>query len=1091
MKKTKKDIDISVLYKLSLSIATTLDLNENCSTFLKVLVEELNLNSASIWLDSNWSKKIGKGSYVHVSSYPFTIKENNQQDIIPIEWNILPEEDPFLELRDRENVYLKRIIGDEKTNRGTCILYEIINMGILELYFPHKLETNSSIIDLTQLKQVIEKLATSIQACIQHQNVLRDAKARVLMEEKFTSSEEKYKTVVENISEGLVITDPEDNLIFVNGKMTTFSGFQVEEVIGRRACDVYVPKEFWGEYRDKILRRKRGEADQYEITLKRKDNTLWFASVSASPYRNSEGKIVGTIAAIVDISKQKDMELAVLRSEEKYRSIIENMELGLLEVDLDDRIIKAYPKFCKLTGYNEDELIGKIASEIFIDKEDEELQLMEKEVNARKKGESGVYELQMRKKNGERIWVMISGAAYYDYNGNIAGSVGIHLDITKRKKVEQDILDSQQKLKLILDTSLDAIVMIDQESCVTDWNHNAEKIFGYDKSEVLGKKLGKLIIPHRMRAQHEKGMSHFMKTGEGPVLEKRIELPALRKTGEEFPVEISISPIKIADGYYFSAFIRDITVRKANENALIDAKQTADHARQAERQFLAHMSHEIRTPMNAVIGMTHLLMKSGLTSTQKDYVQALKFSGDSLMNIISDILDLSKIEAGELTLDNRPFSIHKLIYNLQRTYQYKVQEKNVSVTIFIDESILNQVIGDETRLNQILSNLLGNASKFTDEGYIGVSVFLKEKINDTYWVRFEIHDTGIGIAKENIDRIFKSFKQAGASIHNQFGGTGLGLSIVRQLVELHHGEIDVESTIGKGSIFKITIPLKDAGIPIEMEKNVVDENKERLTTIQNLNILVAEDHPINQKLITTILEEWEAKYDLVSNGEEAFQKACLNKYDFVLMDINMPKMNGYEATKLIRKKLESKNQKTPILALTAAALKKEQKRMLEVGANDFLTKPFSPKQLQDTILNHINNEVETVEQIKPSEDKEGGDTLHFNLEYLEKFSRNNPMFIIEMLEMFLEENPKNIKLLEKYYEEQHWENLAGVAHRMKATYSALGLFDAGKRAETLEVHIKEELVDPIFCKNHVEELSSFSLKIYPLIQTKIEGLKDP
>ena len=359
-----------------------------------------------------------------------------------------------------------------------------------------------------------------------------------------------------------------------------------------------------------------------------------------------------------------------------------------------------------------------------------------------------------------------------------------------------------------------------------------------------------------MADQHHRGMEHYMKTGEGPVLNKRVELTAVRKSGERFPMELTISPIKIQDKYYFSSFCRDITKRKKGQQALIDAKKAAEQARNVERQFLAHMSHEIRTPMNAVIGMTYLLGQSELTEEQKDYLAALKFSADSLMGIISNILDLSKIEAGEIELEYRPFSLHQILQSLQQTYQFKVQEKDISVEISIDNKLINQVIGDETRLGQIIGNLLSNSSKFTKEGSIGVNAILVDLEDDKYWIKFQVYDTGVGIAPENLDVIFDSFKQATVDTHREFGGTGLGLSIVKQLVELQGGTITVQSEIGKGTMFEILLPFKNSGISI---KNKEEDNKElldRKSELSNLKVLIAEDNLINQKLITRIFKEW-------------------------------------------------------------------------------------------------------------------------------------------------------------------------------------------------------------------------------------------
>jgi len=245
---------------------------------------------------------------------------------------------------------------------------------------------------------------------------------------------------------------------------------------------------------------------------------------------------------------------------------------------------------------------------------------------------------------------------------------------------------------------------------------------------------------------------------------------------------------------------------------LAKAKVTAEQAQKAEQQFLANMSHEIRTPMNAVIGMTHLLYETSLSETQKEYVDALRFSADSLMGLINNILDLSKIEAGKLDFEERSFNLEQMLKGLQRTFQFKVKEKPVSVDIAMDERIANLMIGDPIRLNQILTNLLGNASKFTNNGTIGVKAILREQVEEKYWIEFQVHDTGIGIPKDKLEVIFENFKQADIKVTRKYGGTGLGLTIVKELVEIQGGTIKAESNPNQGSVFKVILPFGNSGV---------------------------------------------------------------------------------------------------------------------------------------------------------------------------------------------------------------------------------------------------------------------------------------
>lgn len=1071
--------ELSTLYELALSIGTSLDIVENSQKFLSTLVEKTTIEHASVWLmlpNQNHSKTNSR-----VFEAPFRQYANYSVEAIK-KVSSLGEESPIAVWEKSiffSNVPSTSIVAQSANN---LVVYTLGHLGVmlLEVASERKNEENSI---LHSIQHVMDKFVLSLEACLAYEQSITETERRKAIQKELEESEEKYRTVVDNIAEGLVITDLDDNLIFVNKQMGKLSGYDIQDIIGQKACDVLVPEAYREDYNSKTLKRKQGESEQYEIPLKNKEGEKWIASISASPYQNTKGEVIGTIAAINDISNRKKIELAVLRSEEKYKSIIENMELGLLEVDSQDRIIRAFPKFCELTGYEEHEIIGKTATDIFLD--DEGRAQMNNELNARTEGRSGVYEIQVKKKNGDWIWVMISAAPYYDDDDKIIGSLGIHLDITQRKRVEQEIRDSQEKLQLILNTSLDAIITIDENSIVTDWSPSAEKIFGYCQKEAIGVSLDELIVPKHMISSHQKGMGHFMKTGEGPVLNKRIELTAIRNTGEEFPLELTISPIKIDNRYYFSAFCRDITARKQSEQALIDAKKAAEQARNVERQFLAHMSHEIRTPMNAVIGMTYLLSQSSLSEEQKDYLEALKFSADSLMGIISDILDLSKIEAGEIELEERPFSLHHLLESLQRTYQFKVQEKNISVQMMIDDAIQNQVIGDKTRLHQILGNLLSNASKFTSEGYIGVNGLLERVEDDFFWLKFQVYDTGIGISQDNLGVIFSSFKQATIDTHREFGGTGLGLSIVKQLVEIQGGCIHVESELGKGTMFEVILPFKDSGINTQQELTTDIQLQEEGMRLEDLTILIAEDNSINQKLITSILSQWGIQFDLAENGLEAVAYADKKLYDVIFMDINMPKMNGHEAVRAIKKTATNLNFETPIIALTAAALQEERRRMFEAGVHDFITKPFSPQQLKQTIYSCLDKSLELDAEFvaKPVEVKV--DIELYNLSHLNKFSRGNNAFVHEMIQMFLDENPQTLKHLKKAYQDDLFDKVRDLAHQLKSTFGTMGMRKQQEMAQKIEHHFKSNGIQSEEYEKKIQQLIVDCKEVYPYLKNEL------
>ena len=679
----------------------------------------------------------------------------------------------------------------------------------------------------------------------------------------------------------------------------------------------------------------------------------------------------------------------------------------------------------------------------------------------------------------------IKASPYKNSKGIIIGTMGAITDITAQQLAEIKVSESEVMLRKIIDASLDAIINIDADGNVIAWSDQATKIFGYTREETIGKNMGDFIVPPQHREAHERGMKHFLKTGEGPVLNNRIEITGFDKSGREFPIELSISPIKMDGKYFFSGFIRDITERKQAEQDLISAKQTAEQAQLAEQQFLANMSHEIRTPMNAVIGMTHLLYETSPTDAQKEYLDSLRFSADSLMGIISNILDLSKIEANELEFEQRTFNLVELLKSLQQTFQFKVREKPISVVLDVDPKIKNHLIGDSVRLNQILTNLLGNASKFTTKGTIGVKAKLVAATGGQYILQFQVHDTGIGIDTDNIDKIFENFKQADVKITRKFGGTGLGLTIVKQLVELQGGSIEVESTKDQGSIFNIILPFKDSGV-LQTEVSIKEDSEHQISeALKEIKLLVVEDNPMNQKLIVKILELWDCPFEIASNGYIALEKSMQEKFDIILMDIHMPDIDGCETTREIRANADNPNQSTTIIALTAAALLDEKNRALDSGMDDFLTKPFSPKQLKMHLGKWLNIESESPLPNSYSQFSQN-EIINLDFTYLLDSCQGDHVFVKEMIEIFLQEIPMAMKQMKSELDNNNWQAIGDIAHRIKTNYMMVGLNSQKDNAFDIEKSIKMKSFDEEEMRSKIRRLKSDSNMAYPLLEKELK-----
>jgi PAS domain S-box-containing protein len=512
--------------------------------------------------------------------------------------------------------------------------------------------------------------------------------------------------------------------------------------------------------------------------------------------------------------------------------------------------------------------------------------------------------------------------------------------------------------KAILSSSLDSIITIDAESKVIDYNEQAYKTFGWTYEEIIGRSIVEVIMPEEYRAAHNQGMQLYLQTGEGPVLNQRLELSALHKDGHIFPIEISISEIDALDSTMFCAFIRDISAQKKHESNLQQAKHEAEIANRAKSGFLAAMSHEIRTPMNAVLGVLGLLRDTQLDNVQKQLVKTGRHSSELLLSIINDILDFSKMEADKLQLENTCFDLHLLLEDTVELLSPLANNKTLRIHLEIESTLPRYTIGDPERLRQILINLINNAIKFTMEGNISIHAKAINLQEDLFQFKCEVKDTGIGISEEDQLILFDEFTMADQTHSRSYEGTGLGLAICKRLTTLMKGDVKVESELGKGSIFTFNVEMM---VGSEQDCHYQHKAGSQLVSPKSTaRILLAEDNPANQMVIKTILEFANQKVDIVANGLEALVAVSTRPYDLVLMDISMPEMDGMESTRMIRQLSEEKN-KIPIIALTAHALSGDRERFLAAGMDDYLTKPIQRSSILHCIAHwtDVNDESES------------------------------------------------------------------------------------------------------------------------------------
>ncbi len=494
--------------------------------------------------------------------------------------------------------------------------------------------------------------------------------------------------------------------------------------------------------------------------------------------------------------------------------------------------------------------------------------------------------------------------------------------------------------------------------------------------------------------------------------------------------------------------LRDLSIRNRLENELRIAKKLADDNAAIKDQFMANMSHEIRTPMNAILGFTGLLLKNNRDENQREYVQAIHTSSSNLLNIINDILDFSKIEAGKMTIEKVSFRLSDLIDSLRVMFQEKAKEKNIHFSVQADQSLPDFLFGDPTRLTQILVNLINNAIKFTEEGEVKLQCELKNLEHNVAQIVFRVSDTGIGIPSDKIEQVFDRFNQGSAETTRKYGGTGLGLSIVKNLVELQNGDIKVKSRQHFGSQFIVTLsyPLS---FPVQSNEGLPVPSGLKFDSEKKYRILVAEDNKLNQKLAIAYLQDFGLQVDLADNGRSALEKLSKKSYDLLLLDIQMPLLDGYTTAQMIRQELRLD---LPIVAMTAHVMEGEKEKCLRMGMNDYISKPFKEDELFRMVAKFLVGQDETDPDSKTdgsNTDTESNRGL-VNFDDIENMGRGRREFIREMIELFLEQNPRDLMELETALRKSDYPSIASVSHRLKTPMGFMGLKHLAEELNAME-----------------------------------------
>ncbi len=787
----------------------------------------------------------------------------------------------------------------------------------------------------------------------------------------------------------------------------------------------------------KILDDITAEAETLLITR----GTVNEKTYSSIGYTSLIGGVIAFIVVLIliiqlnrDLTLRKKAEESVGYSDEKYRNIIENVSVVMYTTDVNGTITFANKQVGELTGYTVDELIGKDFS--FLLHPSWLQQVFNHYTNQfQQRIPSTTLEFITRTKNGQQKWVEQT-AQLLTKDNIVIGYQCMVKDITEKKKIELELKESEQRrkenqlrLESIMENTTSLIFIKNLDGKYIMINRRFREVMGVTDEMVINKT--DYDFSEKETADHYKRLDDEVFSTRKPVeSEEWIYGPEGRKNLLVIKFPLMDHKKKI---FGISGIATDITDRVLYQQKLIEARKNAEEAKQLQEQFLANMSHEIRTPMNGIQGMTNLLLQTQLDEQQKEFTGMIKRSVNNLLVIVNDILDFSKIKAGRVTIDKTAFNIREVISGIKAQFEHEINRKELQLLVECEPGLPETVIGDPYRLNQVLVNIIGNAIKFTVAGQVKLTVEQLNLQGTKAEFLFTVADTGIGIPDDKREVIFDAFTQAGPDIARNYGGAGLGLAICKGLVELQHGTISVTNIPGGGSIFSVKLPYEI--VAKESAEDVEDES----LLLKGKNFLVVEDNEVNQKLVSYVLKKVGGVVDIANNGQMAIDlvESHLDKYDLIIMDIQMPVMDGYEATEYIRKTLQLK---TPIIAMTATALKGDQERAEQVGMNEFMLKPFefddlykrllkllSPKK----VLNNPNTTIMNEEKL-------------YDLSLLEGLDDKDSL--LDVLNLFLENTPDQIKELQAIGTTEQYDDIYKLAHKLKG---ALAMLQASRISELL------------------------------------------
>ncbi|UOR04726.1 PAS domain-containing protein [Hymenobacter aerilatus] len=871
-------------------------------------------------------------------------------------------------------------------------------------------------------------------------------------ERQMQQQREFYETILNLLPVDIAVFDPERRYLFVNP--AAIASKEVREwVIGRNDFELC-------QYRQRPMALAEERQARFEQALTTGQIVQWEESVEGSrgqrralrnvlPAYNPDGSLRLLLGYGLDITERYLAENRLRESEARLQEqqafvqqVVDTVPDYIFVRDINTHLSfmnQSMKDFLQTTKHIE--LVGLTEAEVapedlIIWRElrrvaQDDLRIIETE-------EEQTVEVSVTLRNGETRWLRSVKRPLRRADGTVS-VLGVSTDITEARLARETLIRSEKQYRDLMQFSQALICTHDLQGRILTLNPTAALMTGYPADELVGKRLH-LVSPLELHAEMDAYLAVMTQQRE-----QRGVMTLMGQTGERRFMLYSNSRVDEAGHEpYVIVYGQDVTDRILIEKELKRAKEEAEESARAKENFLANMSHEIRTPINGILGMAGLLAKTELQTTQRDHLNIIQSSGRHLLAVINDVLDIAKIESGQLHLEEIPFDIIESIRGAAQTLAYKAEEKRIR--FFVEPPTLPEpvVVGDPFRLNQILLNLLSNAIKFTDRGFVELTGRVLHDTPEKLSIEFQVTDTGIGIPAEKQEAIFESFRQAYTDTTRRFGGTGLGLTISRRLAEQLGGRLWVESTPGRGSTFFLVLTLPKAQqLALVAEPALPD-----YATLHGTRVLLVEDHPVNQQLALLILQGWGFEVDAADSGPEALALLDQHMYDVVLMDIQMPGMSGLDATRLIRQHADPLKAVLPVIALTANAMRSDHEVYHKAGINDYLLKPFEERDLFLKIAAQLGRTVEAAAEMAAVRSAPTAPLYH--LGQLQEAAHGSENFVRKILATFLQHTPPALEQLEAAATVSDWTTAAEIAHRLKPTLKLLAVTTTEESVRLLE-----------------------------------------